>query len=58
MDPNAISAVGLGDAAGGVSLWGLILQADIVVKTVMGLLLVASCGAGRWSSTRASGSCG
>jgi biopolymer transport protein TolQ len=42
MDPNAISAVGLGDAAGGVSLWGLILQADIVVKTVMGLLLVAS----------------
>ena len=42
MDPNAISAVGLGDAAGGPSLWGLFLQADIVVKTVIGLLLVAS----------------
>jgi biopolymer transport protein TolQ len=42
MDPNAISAVGVADPTAGTSLFGLFLQADIVVKLVMGLLLVAS----------------
>lgn len=42
MDPNAISAAGLADAAAGPNLWELFLQADLVVKSVIGLLLVAS----------------
>ena len=42
MDPNAVSAVAIADAAAGPSLWGLFLQADLVVKTVIGLLFVAS----------------
>ena len=42
MDPNAISAVGVADAAHATSLLGLFLQADLVVKFVIGLLFVAS----------------
>ena len=42
MDPNAISAVGVANAAAGPSLWALFLQADVIVKVVMSLLLVAS----------------
>ena len=42
MEQTAISAVGLGDAAAGTSIWHLVMQADIVVKSVMLLLLVAS----------------
>jgi biopolymer transport protein TolQ len=42
MEQNAISAVGLADAAAGPSIWALIIQADIVVKAVMLLLLFAS----------------
>ena len=42
MEQNAITAVGLAGAAGGPSLWTLFLQADLVVKTVMLLLLAAS----------------
>ena len=40
MDQTAIDAVGLADATAGHSLWTLIMQADIVVKTVMFLLLL------------------
>ena len=39
---RAVDAVNLGAAAGDLSLWGLFLQADIVVKIVMLLLLAAS----------------
>src|SRR4051794_15236244 len=42
MDPNAISAVGVANAAAGPSLWALFLQADLIVKVVMSLLFVAS----------------
>jgi biopolymer transport protein TolQ len=42
MDPNAISAVGVANAAAGPSLWALFLQADVIVKVVMSLLFVAS----------------
>jgi biopolymer transport protein TolQ len=39
---RTVDAVNLGAAAGDLSLWGLFLQADIVVKLVMLMLLVAS----------------
>ena len=39
---RAVDAANLGAAAGDLSLWGLFLQADIVVKIVMLMLLVAS----------------
>jgi biopolymer transport protein TolQ len=39
---RAVDAVNLGAAAGDLSLWGLFVQADIVVKIVMLGLLVAS----------------
>ncbi len=42
MEQNAISAVGLADAAAGPGIWALVMQADFVVKSVMLLLLVAS----------------
>lgn len=43
MEPTAIEAVSLGGhAAIDVSIWGLFLQADIVVKAVMILLILAS----------------
>lgn len=42
MEDTAISAVGLADAAGGPSLWTLFWQADLVVKSVILLLLLAS----------------
>ncbi|HET6466915.1 MAG TPA: protein TolQ [Geminicoccaceae bacterium] len=42
MEQTAIAAAGLADAAAGPSLWALVMQADIVVKIVMLLLLVAS----------------
>jgi biopolymer transport protein TolQ len=42
MEQTAIDAVGLADAAAGHSVFALIAQADIVVKSVMLLLLVAS----------------
>jgi biopolymer transport protein TolQ len=39
---RAVDAVSLGAAAGDLSLWGLFIQADIVVKLVMLLLILAS----------------
>ena len=39
---RAVDAVNLGAAAGDLSLWGLFVQADIVVKIVMLALLAAS----------------
>ena len=39
---RAVDAVSLGAAAGDLSLWGLFAQADIVVKLVMILLVLAS----------------
>jgi len=39
---RAVDAVNLGAAAGDLSLWGLFAQADIVVKLVMIMLLLAS----------------
>jgi len=39
---RAVDAVKLGAAAGDLSLWGLFLQADIVVKLVMLMLIAAS----------------
>ena len=39
---RAVDAVNLGAAAGDLSLWGLFVQADIVVKIVMVALLAAS----------------
>ena len=39
---RAIDAVNLGTAAGDLSVWGLFVQADIVVKLVMLLLVIAS----------------
>jgi biopolymer transport protein TolQ len=39
---RAVDAVSLGAAAGDLSLWGLFAQADIVVKLVMILLILAS----------------
>jgi biopolymer transport protein TolQ len=42
MEDTAISAVGLADAAGGPSLWTLFWQADLVVKSVILLLFLAS----------------
>jgi biopolymer transport protein TolQ len=39
---NPVEAVNLGAAGADMSLWGLFLQADLVVKTVMVLLLAAS----------------
>ena len=39
---QAVDAANLAAAGGDLSLWGLFLQADIVVKTVMLLLLLAS----------------
>jgi biopolymer transport protein TolQ len=39
---RAIDAVNIGAAAGDLSVWGLFVQADIVVKLVMLLLVVAS----------------
>jgi biopolymer transport protein TolQ len=42
MEETAISAVGLADAAAAPGLWALVMQADLVVKTVMLVLLLAS----------------
>lgn len=42
MDPNAITAVGIAGAHAGPSILGLFLEADIIVKTVMFLLVLAS----------------
>ena len=39
---GAVDAVNLGAAAGDLTIWGLFVQADIVVKLVMVLLVVAS----------------
>jgi biopolymer transport protein TolQ len=39
---RAVDAMNLGAAAGDLSLWGLFLQADIVVKLVILMLIVAS----------------
>jgi biopolymer transport protein TolQ len=39
---GAVDAVNLGTAAGDLSIWGLFVQADIVVKLVMVLLVFAS----------------
>ncbi len=41
MNP-AVEAVNLGAASGDLSLWGLFIQADIVVKIVMLMLILAS----------------
>jgi biopolymer transport protein TolQ len=54
---RAVDAVQLGAAAGDLSLWGLFLQADIVVKLVMLGLLAASVWVWavvfeKWSSLR------
>src|SRR3712207_1014279 len=42
MDPNAISAAGVADPTAGTGLFELFMQADIVVKLVMSMLLLAS----------------
>jgi biopolymer transport protein TolQ len=42
MEETAISAVGLADAAAAPGLWALVMQADLVVKPVMLILLLAS----------------
>ena len=42
MEDAAIGAIGLADATAGPSIWHLIVQADLVVKSVMLLLFVAS----------------
>ncbi|MFO1038887.1 MAG: protein TolQ [Geminicoccaceae bacterium] len=42
MEDTAINAVGLASTTAGPSIWHLITHADIVVKTVMLLLLIAS----------------
>lgn len=39
---RAVDAVNLGAAAGDLSLWGLFMQADIVVKLIMLMLIAAS----------------
>lgn len=54
---RAVDAVQLGAAGGGLSLWGLFMQADIVVKLVIFGLLVASIWVWavvfeKWSSLR------
>jgi biopolymer transport protein TolQ len=54
---RAVDAVNLGGAAGDLSLWGLFMQADIVVKIVMIGLLLASVWVWaivfeKWSSLR------
>jgi len=54
---RAVDAASLGAAAGDLSLWGLFLQADIVVKLVMIGLLAASVWVWaivfeKWSSIR------
>src|ERR1022692_1656041 len=57
MVDRAVDAVQLGAAAGDLSLWGLFLEADIVVKLVMVGLLAASVWVWavvfeKWSSLR------
>lgn len=59
MEPNALATVQLPGSVGGVdlSLWGLFLSSDIVVKTVILMLLLASiwCWAiivAKWRSVR------
>lgn len=42
MEPDAITAAGLGQAAAGVSLIHLFLQADFIVKSVIVMLIAAS----------------
>jgi biopolymer transport protein TolQ len=42
MEPDAITAAGLGQAAAGVSLIHLFLQADFIVKSVIVMLILAS----------------
>lgn len=54
---RAVDAVQLGAAGGDLSLWGLFMQADIVVKLVIFGLLVASIWVWavvfeKWSSLR------
>ncbi len=54
---RAVDAVGLGTAGGDLSLWGLFLEADILVKMVMVGLLAASVWVWavvfeKWSSLR------
>jgi len=54
---RAVDAASLGAAAGDLSLWGLFIQADIVVKLVMVGLLAASVGVWaivfeKWTSIR------
>ena len=46
MDPTAISTAGLASAGASPGLLTLFLQADIIVKLVIGVLLVPRCGAG------------
>ncbi len=57
MENRAVDAVNLGGAAHDLSVWGLFLQADIIVKVVMLILLVLSfwCWAvifDKWSRLR------
>jgi len=42
MESGAVDTVALGAAAGDLSIWGLVLQADLVVKLVMIILVLAS----------------
>ena len=58
MNDRAVDAVNLASAAGDLSLWGLFAQADIVVKLVMILLILASIWVWaivfeKWQSLRA-----
>lgn len=42
MDESFVAATALGDAAGSFGVWALVMQADVVVKGVMLILLLAS----------------
>src|SRR5690625_5102163 len=42
METAAVDAAQLAGDAGGMTIWGLFLQADLVVKLVMFILIVAS----------------
>jgi biopolymer transport protein TolQ len=42
MDPNLVTAAPLATPEGAMSIWSLVMQADLVVKAVMLILALAS----------------
>jgi hypothetical protein len=54
--PDQISPSMLADAVHGTRILSLALEADIVVKFVMILLVLARSGSGPWCSTRSGAS--